>query len=128
MHTLLGELGYHLSAIPICGDNQGSIFIASNPVTEKRSKHIDIRYHYIREVINRGLTEVYFIDGDNNPADLLTKNLGSIKFLKFRHWGQGGLETNENILSTLQALVEYTHHLPANNRLGTFQMFLQVPG
>ena len=84
MHTLLGELGYHLSAIPICGDNQGSIFIASNPVTEKRSKHIDIRYHYIREVINRGLTEVYFIDGDNNPADLLTKNLGSVKFLKFR--------------------------------------------
>ena len=44
------------------------------------------------------------------------------------HWGQGGLETNENILSTLQALVECTHHLPANNRLGTFQMFLQVPG
>ena len=35
MHTLLGELSYHLSAIPICGDNQGSIFIASNPVTEK---------------------------------------------------------------------------------------------
>ena len=35
MHTLLGELGYHLSAIPICGDNQGSIFITSNPVTEK---------------------------------------------------------------------------------------------
>ena len=36
------------------------------------------------------------------------------------HWGRGGLETNENILSTLQALVEGTHHLPANNRLGTF--------
>ena len=84
MHTLLGELGYHLSAIPICGDNQGSIFIASNPVTEKQSKHIDIRYHYICEVINRGLTEVYFIDGDNNPTDLLMKNLGSVKFLKFR--------------------------------------------
>ena len=44
------------------------------------------------------------------------------------HWGQGGLETNENILSTLQALVESTCHLPTDNRLGTFQMFLQVPG
>ena len=44
------------------------------------------------------------------------------------HWGRGGLETNKNILSTLQALVEGTHHLPAHNRLGTFQMFLQVPG
>ena len=88
MHTLLGELGYNLKPIPICGDNQGSIFIASNPVTEKRSKHIDIRFHYIREVIERGLAEVYFVDGDNNPADLLTKNLGSVKFLSFRpHYG-----------------------------------------
>jgi hypothetical protein len=84
MHTLLGELGYHLKAIPICGDNQGSIFIASNPVTEKWSKHIDIRYHYIREVIARGFAKVYFIEGEENPADILTKNLGSVKFQKFR--------------------------------------------
>ena len=84
MHTLLGELSYHLSAIPICGDNQGSIFITSNLVTEKRLKYIDIRYHYICKVINCGLTKVYFINGDNNPADLLMKNLGSVKFLKFR--------------------------------------------
>ena len=40
--TLLSEIGFNLTAIPICGDNQGSIFIASNLVTEKRSKHIDI--------------------------------------------------------------------------------------
>jgi len=79
----MGELSYHLKPIPICGDNQGSIFIASNPVTEKRSKYIDIRYHYIREVIERKLAEVFFIDGDKNPADLLTQNLGSIKFLLF---------------------------------------------
>ena len=83
MHTLLGELSYHLCPILICGDNQGSIFIASNPVTKKRSKHIDIRYHYIREVIEQKLAEVFFINGDKNPADLLTKNLGSIKFLLF---------------------------------------------
>ena len=80
----MGELDYHLQPIPICGDNQGSIFIASNPVTEKQSKHINIRYHFIREVISRKLAEVFFIDGDDNPADLLTKNLGSVKFLKFR--------------------------------------------
>jgi len=84
MHSLMGELGFHLTPVPICGDNQGSIFIASNPVTEKRSKHIDIRYHYIREVVELKLVEVYFIEGDKNPADLLTKNLGSVKFLLFR--------------------------------------------
>jgi hypothetical protein len=84
MHTLMGELGYYLNPVPICGDNQGSIFIASNPVTEKRSKHIDIRFHYIRQVIERKFAEVFFVEGDKNPADLLTKNLGSVKFLLFR--------------------------------------------
>ena len=83
MHTLMGELSYHLRPILICGDNQGSIFIASNPVTEKRSKHIDIRYHYIREVVERKFTEIFFINGDKNPADLLTKNLGSVKIQLF---------------------------------------------
>ena len=84
VHMLLGELGYTLKPIPICSDNQGSIFIASNPITEKRSKHIGIRYHYIREVIRRKIVEVYFIEGEENPADLLTKNLGVVKFQKFR--------------------------------------------
>jgi len=84
MHTLLGELDYHLLQIPICRDNQGLIFITSNPITEKRSKHIDICYHYIQEVITQQLAVVYFIDGYDNPADLLMKNVGSIKFPKFR--------------------------------------------
>lgn len=84
VHQLFKELGYSLKPIEISGDNQGSIFIASNPVTEKRSKHVDIRYHYIREVIARGLVEVTFIPGEDNPADLLTKNLGRVKFEKFR--------------------------------------------
>ena len=64
--------------------------MSSNPVTSKLSKHIDIRYHYIREVIERGLVKVEFIKGSNNPADLLTKNLGRIKFELFR--SQLGLE------------------------------------
>ena len=97
MHTLMGELGYHLKPVPICGDNQGSIFIASNPVTEKRSKHIDIHYHYIREVVERKFAEIFFIDDDKNPADLLTKNLGSVKFQLFRP--EYGLHFNA-----------YTHH------------------
>jgi len=90
MHTLMGELGYSLKPIPICGDNQGSIFIASNPVTERHSKHIDIRYHYVREVISRKYACVFFINGDQNPTDMFTKNLGSVKFLKYR--GELGLE------------------------------------
>jgi len=82
--SLLGELSYKLKAILICGDNQGSIFMASNPVMEPRSKHIDICYHRIRESVVKGNVELFFIDGAENPADLLTKNLPRKKFTKFR--------------------------------------------
>jgi len=51
MKTVFSELEMPLGTIPICGDNQGSIFISSNPVQERRSKHIDIRYHYVRDCI-----------------------------------------------------------------------------
>ena len=81
---LLEEIGYKLGPLPICSDNQGAIFISSNPVMEQRSKHIDIRYHYIRELIEDKKVEVFYISTDENPADLFTKNLGRIKFLKFR--------------------------------------------
>jgi hypothetical protein len=44
MWSLLEEIGYSLKAIPLNGDNQGAIFMASNPVQEKRIKHVDICY------------------------------------------------------------------------------------
>ena len=45
--TLLSELGIDVGPVPINGDNQGSIFLGSNPVQGNRSKHIDIRYHFV---------------------------------------------------------------------------------
>ena len=90
IRSLFEELGIQLNPIPLCGDNQGSIFLASNPVQEKRIKHIDLRYHYIREVIHSKKIELFFLEGSENPADLFTKNLGRIKFQKFRE--QLGLE------------------------------------
>jgi len=77
---LLKELGYNLGPIPLAGDNQGSIFMSCNPVQEIRSKHIDIRYHYIRDCIDKGKVEVFFTEGNNNSADMFTKNLGHTKF------------------------------------------------
>ena len=88
--SLFEELGITLNPIPLCGDNQGSIFLASNPVQEKWIKHIDLCYHYIREVIHEKKIELFFLEGAENPADLFTKNLRRIKFQKFRE--QLGLE------------------------------------
>ena len=84
IQSLLGELSYKLNAILICGNNQGSIFMASNPVMEPHSKHIDIHYHGIHESIANGKIKLFFIDGAENPANLLTKNLPHEKFAKFR--------------------------------------------
>jgi hypothetical protein len=90
LKNLMKELGIELTPIPLFGDNQGSIFLSSNPVQEKRIKHMDLRYHFIRDAIRDKQVELFFIEGANNPADLFTKNLGRIKFLKFRD--QLGLE------------------------------------
>jgi len=58
--------------------------MAFNPITEPCSKHIDICYHRIRESVAKGNVELFFIDGAENPANLLTKNLPHKKFAKFR--------------------------------------------
>jgi hypothetical protein len=84
LQSLLGELGFAQERTPIYGDNQGSIFIGSNPVQDRRTKHIDTRYHFIREKIVEGKVEVFFVEGNKNIADMFTKNLGNIKFKKFQ--------------------------------------------
>jgi hypothetical protein len=81
---LLEEIGYSIGPVPICGDNQGSLFMASNPITETRSKHIDIRYHFVRGAIENNQVDPYFISGAENPADLFTKPLACVKFEKFQ--------------------------------------------
>jgi hypothetical protein len=84
VRSLMQEIGFNLGPIPLCGDNQGAIFIASNPVQERRTKHIDIRFHYIREVVDRGELQLFFIPSEKNIADMLTKNLSRDKFQSCR--------------------------------------------
>jgi hypothetical protein len=74
--NLISELGLpSVAPIQIYGDNQDTIFNAQNPVTEGRTKHIDIRYHAIWQYVDDGLIDIGFIPGMDNPADLFTKNL-----------------------------------------------------
>jgi len=81
--NLFREIGFPILPITICGDNQGSLFIGSNPVQEKWTKHIDICYHYIRECIEDNKVSVVFVPGNDNLADMFTKNLDHLKFVKF---------------------------------------------
>ena len=82
--ALLSEIRIWLKSVPIYGDNQGSIFIASNPVQESRTKHINIWYHFIYDLISAKEVELIFVPGEMNPANMFTKNLAKVKFTKFR--------------------------------------------
>ncbi len=67
----------------IMGDNQGSIAIARNPVFHARTKHIDIRHHFIREALQDGVIDLHFCPTDEMVADVLTKPLPRNRFEQF---------------------------------------------
>lgn len=65
-------------------DNQGTIAIARNPVSHSRTKHIEIKYHYVRETIMDGQVSLEYCPTEEMIADLLTKPLASERFAKLR--------------------------------------------
>nr|GEX93373.1 hypothetical protein [Tanacetum cinerariifolium] len=75
--------GLAFNKIPMYYDNKSAIALCSNNVQHSRSKHIDIRYHFIKEHVENGVTELYFINTEYQLADLFTKALGRdiIEFL-----------------------------------------------
>ena len=85
VQNLYQELGYELSGIDLCGDNQGAIFLASNPAQEHRSKHIDIRYHYICEQVENKRVCLFYVPTNKQIAYLMTKNLPYDKLKFFRN-------------------------------------------
>ena len=70
-------------SVKLYADNQGAIALAENPVHHQRSKHIDIRYHFIRFEIDNGTVVLEYIPTDKNIADLFTKPLSGFKFKNF---------------------------------------------
>ena len=89
MRRLLSDLRMEATSTVILEDNQGAIAIAKNPVNHSRTKHIDIRYHYIRECVQNGQIELQYCPTDEMKADILTKPLTKQKFEYLR--GQIGL-------------------------------------
>ncbi len=76
LRGLASDLGHASgSATIIKGDNQGSLALASNPILHQRSKHIDTRHHFIRDLVNSNVLSLIYIPSGDNQADPLTKNL-----------------------------------------------------
>lgn len=98
MRQFLGELGFPTQGpTKIYCDNNGAIACAHDPHGHTKMKHIDIRLHFLRDYVNKGIIEVLRVDGKENRADLLTKALGramhkeAIEMLGMHGSGQGGV-------------------------------------
>jgi len=67
--------GVHIGKVPLYIDNKAAKDIAENPLIHNRTKHIDVRYHFIREKVQDGSIQAMKVASKNNLADLFTKTL-----------------------------------------------------
>ncbi|GJX39783.1 putative ribonuclease H-like domain-containing protein [Tanacetum coccineum] len=83
MRSQLTDYGFVFNKIPMYCDNKSAISLCCNNVQHSRSKHIDIRFHFIKEHVENGVIELYFVNTEYQLADIFTKALGRnrIKFL-----------------------------------------------
>ena len=70
-------------------DNIGAIFLVNNRNTSERTRHIDTRYHYVRNLIDDGSVIIEFINSKDNIADIFTKNLSDESYNKHNKYFRG---------------------------------------
>nr|GEY41626.1 retrovirus-related Pol polyprotein from transposon TNT 1-94 [Tanacetum cinerariifolium] len=80
MRTQLTNYGFFYDKVPIYCDSKSAIAIACNPVQHTRTKHIDVRYHFIKDHVEKGTIELYFVGTEYQLADLFTKSLPEARF------------------------------------------------
>ncbi|GKA38316.1 hypothetical protein Tco_0730867 [Tanacetum coccineum] len=80
MRTQLQDYGFNYNKIPLYCDSQSAIAISCNPVQHSRTKHIHTRYHFIKEQVENGIIELYFVRTEYQLADIFTKALPEERF------------------------------------------------
>ena len=86
LRSLLAELvGGELNPVKVFIDNKSAIALTKNPVFHGHNKHIDTRFHFIRECVKEGQIIVEFIRTEEQRADPLTKALPAVKLATMRH-------------------------------------------
>ncbi|GJS74358.1 retrovirus-related pol polyprotein from transposon TNT 1-94 [Tanacetum coccineum] len=75
MKTQLTDYGFHYDKIPMYCDSKAAITISCNPVQHSRTNHIDVRYHFIKEHVERGIVELFFVGIEYELVDIFTKAL-----------------------------------------------------
>nr|GEY32222.1 Gag-Pol polyprotein [Tanacetum cinerariifolium] len=77
---LLTDYGFHFDKIPMYRDSKAALAISCNPIQHTRTKHIDVRYHFIKEKVEKGIVELLFVETEYQLADLFTKALSEDRF------------------------------------------------
>jgi transposase InsO family protein len=81
IRQLLAEIEFPITGpVMIFEDNQGCISISSNNRTDSRTKHIDVKYHFVRDMIQKNMIELKYIPTERMLADFLTKPTTAAKF------------------------------------------------
>jgi len=85
LSRLLGELlGVQAPKVRLMVDNKSAIALSKNPVHHDRSKHIDTKYHFVRDCVDRGEVDIDHVGTAEQLADILTKALGHVRFVELR--------------------------------------------
>jgi hypothetical protein len=84
LRQTLRDFGYNLRKVPLLCDNESAIRLADNPVEHSRTKHIDIRHHFLRDHQQKGDIDACPISTDHQLADIFTKPLDEKRFCKLR--------------------------------------------
>nr|GEV23764.1 retrovirus-related Pol polyprotein from transposon TNT 1-94 [Tanacetum cinerariifolium] len=80
MRTQLTDYGFYFDKIPMYCDSKAAIAISCNLVQHSCTKHIDVRYYFIKEKVERGIVELFFVGTEYQLADLFTKALPEERF------------------------------------------------
>ncbi|GJU24070.1 retrovirus-related pol polyprotein from transposon TNT 1-94 [Tanacetum coccineum] len=80
MRSQLTDYGFQFNKIPPYCDNKSAIALCYNNVQHSRAKHIDVRYHFIKEQVENGIVELYFVRTEYQLADIFTKPLSRERF------------------------------------------------
>jgi hypothetical protein len=80
MRSQLSDYGFVYNKIPMYCDNKSAIALCCNNVQHSRTEHIDIRHHFIREQVEKGIVELYFVRTEFQLVDIFTKALPRERF------------------------------------------------